>query len=101
VKRALRVLENTALRKVIGPKGDEITRGWVKSHNDFYSSPSVIRMIKRIRITSTRLMGLMGKNITHRGSGVFLGGREVRPLLAAQYKWLENERKMNILNEYN
>jgi hypothetical protein len=34
----------------IGPKRDEVTGGWRKLHNeelrDFYSSPSIIRIIK-------------------------------------------------------
>jgi hypothetical protein len=46
----LRVFENRALRRMSGPKRDEVTRGWRKLHNEelhnFYSSPSIIRMIK-------------------------------------------------------
>jgi hypothetical protein len=37
--RALRVFENIVLRKAVGPKSDETTRGWLKSH-DFYSLPA-------------------------------------------------------------
>jgi hypothetical protein len=40
----LRVFENRVLRKVFGPKRDEVTGGWRKPHNeelrDLYSSPS-------------------------------------------------------------
>jgi hypothetical protein len=47
----LRVFENRVLRKVLGPKGDEMTGDWRKLHHeelhDLYSSPSMIRMIKR------------------------------------------------------
>jgi hypothetical protein len=44
------VYENRALRRIFGPKRDEMTGGWRKLHiegfHDLYSSPSVIRMIK-------------------------------------------------------
>jgi hypothetical protein len=45
----LRVFENRMLRKIFGPKRDEVTVGWRKLHNEelhsFYSSPSIIGMI--------------------------------------------------------
>jgi hypothetical protein len=38
------------LRRIFGPKRDEVTRGWRKLHNEelynFYSSPSIIRRNK-------------------------------------------------------
>jgi hypothetical protein len=44
------VFENRMLRRIFGPKRDEVTGGWRKQHNEelhnFYSSPSIIRMIK-------------------------------------------------------
>jgi hypothetical protein len=46
----LRVFENWVLRRIFGRKGSEVTGGWRKLHNEelhyFYSSPSIIRMIK-------------------------------------------------------
>jgi hypothetical protein len=43
------VLENRVLRRIFGPKRDEVTRDWRKLHNeelsDLYSSPSITRMI--------------------------------------------------------
>jgi hypothetical protein len=46
----LRVFENRMLRRIFGPKRDEVTGGWRKLHNEelhnLYSSPSIIRMIK-------------------------------------------------------
>jgi hypothetical protein len=37
------------LRRIFGPKRDEVTGGWRKLHNeelhDLYSSPSIIRII--------------------------------------------------------
>jgi hypothetical protein len=44
------VFENRVLRRIFGPKRDEVTGKWRKLHNeelcDLYSSPSIIRMIK-------------------------------------------------------
>jgi hypothetical protein len=46
----LRVFENILLRKIIGPKRDEVTGEWRKLHNkelrDLYSSPIIVRVIK-------------------------------------------------------
>jgi hypothetical protein len=46
----LSVFENRVLRRIFGPKRDEVTRGWRKLHieelNDMYSSPSIVQMIK-------------------------------------------------------
>jgi hypothetical protein len=46
----LRVFENRVLRKIFGPKRDEVTGGWRKLRNEelhnLYSSPSIITMIK-------------------------------------------------------
>jgi hypothetical protein len=42
------------LRRIFGPKRDEVTGGWRKLHNEklhnMYSSPSIIRMIKSSRM---------------------------------------------------
>jgi hypothetical protein len=46
----LRVFENRVVRRIFGPKRDEVTGGWRKLHNEelhnLYSSTSIIRMIK-------------------------------------------------------
>jgi hypothetical protein len=46
----LRVFENRMLRKVLGPKRDEVTGEWRRLHNNelcaLYSSPNIIRVIK-------------------------------------------------------
>jgi hypothetical protein len=45
-----RVFENKALRKIFGPKRDEVTGEWKRLHNEehygLYSSPNAIRVIK-------------------------------------------------------
>jgi hypothetical protein len=50
----LRVFENRVLRRIFGPKRDEVTGEWRKLYNeelrDLYSSPSIIRIIKSRRM---------------------------------------------------
>jgi hypothetical protein len=47
ILRILNEFENRVLRKIFGPKGDEVPVGWRELHNeelhDLYSSPSIIR----------------------------------------------------------
>jgi len=45
----LKVFKNRVLRRIFGPKRDEVTREWRKLHNEdlnLYSSPSIFRVIK-------------------------------------------------------
>jgi hypothetical protein len=53
-KHRPRAFENRVLRKVFGPKRDEVTGEWRKLHNgelrDLYSLPSIIRIIKSRRM---------------------------------------------------
>jgi hypothetical protein len=48
------VFENRMLRRIYGPKTDEVTGGWRKLHNEelhsLYSSPSIVRLIKARRM---------------------------------------------------
>ena len=50
-KRRLRVFLNRVLRRIFGPKWDEVTREWRRAHNeelnDLYSSPNTVRVINR------------------------------------------------------
>jgi hypothetical protein len=50
----LRVFENRVLRRLFGPKRDEVTREWRKLHNeelnDLYSSPNIFRVKKSKRM---------------------------------------------------
>jgi hypothetical protein len=65
------VFENRMLRRIFGPKRDEVTEGWRKRHNEefhsLYSSPSTIRMIKSRRKRWTGHVGRMGRRGLHIG----------------------------------
>jgi hypothetical protein len=45
----LRVFENRVLRRIFGPKSDEVTGEWRKLHNEelnvLYCSPNIVRVI--------------------------------------------------------
>jgi hypothetical protein len=49
-ERRLRVFENRVLRRVFGPKRDEVTGEWRKLHNeelnDLYSLANIVRVVK-------------------------------------------------------
>jgi hypothetical protein len=61
----LRVFENRVLRRMFGPKRDEVKGEWRKLHNeelrDLYSSPSIIRIIKSRRMTWASHVARMGE----------------------------------------
>ena len=63
-ERRLRVFENRVLRRVFGPKRDEITGEWRKLHNeefnDLYCSPNIVRVIKSRRMRWAGHVALMG-----------------------------------------
>jgi len=48
-ERRLRMFENRVLRRIFGPKRDEVTREWRKLHNEelnLYCSPNIFQVIK-------------------------------------------------------
>ena len=49
-ERTLRVFQNMVLRRIFGPRRDEVTGEWRRLHNeelkDLYSSPNIVRVIK-------------------------------------------------------
>jgi hypothetical protein len=60
----LRVFENRVLRRIFGPKREEVTRGWRNLHNEkvhnMYSSPSITRMVKSRRTRTAGHVAQMG-----------------------------------------
>jgi hypothetical protein len=86
----LRVFENRVLRRIFGPKRDEVTGGWRKLHNEelhgLYSSPSIIRVIK------ARRMRWAGHVVEVRSAYNILVGRSEgrRPLGRPRHRWEDN-----------
>jgi hypothetical protein len=54
-EHTLKVFEDRVLRKIFGPKRDQVSGGWRKLHNEklhnLYFSPNGIRMIKPRQMT--------------------------------------------------
>jgi hypothetical protein len=67
----MRVFENRVLRRIFGPKRDEVTGEWRKLHNEelhnLYSSPNIIRMMKWWRMRWTGHVARMGRRETDIG----------------------------------
>jgi hypothetical protein len=89
------VLENTVLRKIFGPKRDEVTGEWRKLHNeelrDLYSSPSIVRIIKARRMRSE---GHVARMEEKRNAYKLLVGKQEgrRPLGRQRRRWWNNIR---------
>jgi hypothetical protein len=82
-ERRLRVFENRVLRRIFGPKRDEVTGEWKKLHNeelnDLYSLPNIVRVVKSRRM---RWAGHVARMEDGRGVYRVLVGKpeEKRPL---------------------
>jgi hypothetical protein len=65
-ERRLRVFENRVLRRVFGPKRDEVTGEWRKLHNeglnDLYSLPNTVRVVKSRIMRWAGHMACMGED---------------------------------------
>ena len=64
-ERRLRVFENRVLRRVFGPKRDEVTQEWRKLHNDelndLYCSLNIVWVIKSSRMRWAGHVARMGE----------------------------------------
>jgi hypothetical protein len=93
--------ENRVLRRIFGPKSDEVTGKWRKLHNeelrDLYSSPNIIRIMKSRRMRWAEHVARMGeKRCAYR---LLVGKPEGRrPLGRPRRRWVDNIR-MDLVEE--
>jgi hypothetical protein len=89
------VFENRVLRRIFGPKIDEVTGEWRRLHNevlhDLYSSPSIIRITKARRMRWAGHVVRMGEK---RNAYTLLVGKPEgrRPVGRPRRRWLDNIR---------
>jgi len=94
-ERKLRVFENMVLRRIFGPRRDEVTGEWRRLHNeelnDLYCSPNIVRVIKWRRMRRAGHVARMGEE---RGVFRFLVGKPEgkRPLWRPRRRWVDNIR---------
>jgi hypothetical protein len=86
----LRVLGSRVLRKIFGPKRDEVTGEWRRLHNvelsDLYCSPYIMGVINSVRVGLAGYVACMGESRdAHR---VLVGKSEgKRPLVKPTHIW--------------
>jgi hypothetical protein len=65
------MFENRVMRRIFGPKRDEVTGEWRKLHNEelhnLYSSPNIIRMIMSRRMRWVVHAARIGRRGMHIG----------------------------------
>jgi len=93
--KELRVFENMVLRRIFGPRMDEVMGEWRRLHNeelsDLYSSPNIVRVIKSRRMRWAGHVARMGEET---GAYRVLVGKpeEKRPLGRPRRRWVDNIR---------
>ena len=92
-ERKLRVFENMVLRRIFGPRRNDVTGEWRRLHNeeliDLYSSPNIVRVIKWRRMRWVGHVARMGEEtVVYR---VLVGKPEgKRPLGRPRRSWVDN-----------
>jgi len=92
-ERKLRVFENMVLRRIFGPRRDEVTGEWKKLHNEelnnYYSSPNIVRVIKSRRM---RWAGHVARMDEERGVYRVLVGKPEgkKPQGRPRRRWVDN-----------
>jgi len=95
VERKLRVFENMVLKRIFGPRRNEVTGEWRRLHNeelnDLYSSPNIVRVIKSKRMRWAGHVACMGEE---RGAYRVLVGKPERKRLLGRprRRWVDNIR---------
>jgi len=83
------------LRRIFGPRNDEVTGEWRRMHNeelsDLYCSPNIVRVLKWRRMRWAGHVARMGEE---RGVYRFLVGKPEgrRPLGRPRRRWVDNIR---------
>jgi hypothetical protein len=96
-ERRLRVFENKVLRRIFGPKRDEVRGEWRRLHNKelyaLYSSPNIIRVMKSRRLRWAGNVARMGER---RGAYRALVGKPEgrRPLGRHRRRWEDNIKRI-------
>jgi len=87
----LRVFGNMVLRRIFGPRRDEGMGEWRRLHNDLYSSPNIVRVIKWRRMRWARHVAHMYEE---RGVYRVLVRKPEgkRPLGRPRRRWVDNIR---------
>jgi hypothetical protein len=92
------VFENRGLRRIFGPKTDEVTGEWRKLHyeevNDPYSSPSIFQVIKSRRMRWAGHLAHMGERRSVYG-GLVGKPEGTRTLGRPRHRW-EGNIKMDL-----
>jgi hypothetical protein len=92
------VFENRVLRKLFGPKKDEVIGGWRKLHNEelhnLYCSPSIIRMIKLRKMSWAGHVARMKAKMN--GCRILMGKPERKRQLGRPRRRWEIDIKMNL-----
>jgi len=94
-ERKLRVFESMVLRRIFGPRRDEVTGEWRILHNeelnDLYCSPNIVRVIKSRRMRWAGHVARMGEE---RGMYRVLVGKLEgrRPMGRPRRRWVDNIR---------
>jgi len=89
-EHSLRVFQNRVLRRIFGPKREEVRGEWRKLYkeefNDLYSSPYIVRVIKSRRMRWEEYVASVGER---RGVyRVLVGKREEKsPLGRSKRRW--------------
>jgi len=94
-ERKLSVFENKVLRRIFGPRRDEVTGEWRILHNeelnDLYCSPNIVRVIKWRRMRWAGHVARMGEErVVYRVLVEKPGGK--RPLGRSRRRWVDNIR---------
>ena len=88
------MFENMVLRKIFGPRRDQVTGEWRRLHNeelnDLYSSPNTMRVIKSRGMRWAGHVALMGEERGVKGLDGETGGKE--PLGRPRRRWVDNIR---------